>query len=81
MITSVHTRERMVAGSIDVHLNGHKVKGIEIGGDTFALDGSTFTVDPAFIRDGENEIRVSRRSGSGPCLPQPWPVFTARKNP
>lgn len=77
----VHTHERMPAGSLDVHLNGHRVKGIEIGGGAFALDGSTFTVDPAFIRDGVNEIRVSRKSGSGSLFASALARFYSQEEP
>ncbi len=77
----LRTREKMAAGSLEVQINGHRVKDLEIGSEASSTEGSRFTVDPAFVKDGENEIHIQRRAGKGPIFASALVRFFSQEEP
>ena len=57
-----------LGGALEFELavNGKSVASKRIEKDQLLSAPSTFEVDPALLRDGKNEIRVTRKSGAGP---------------
>lgn len=49
----------------EVIVNGQSIATRKVTGDEIFSSPSSYAIDPKLIRDGENEIRISRRGGHG----------------
>ncbi len=77
----IHTHERPSFGRLDIQVNGHLAKRLEITGEASALDGNLFRVDPSLLRDGENEIVAKRKSGGGQLFVSALARFYSQEEP
>jgi hypothetical protein len=78
----VRTHEKPGSGHLDVQINGHLAKRLQIAADESVLDGTSFNVDPSLMRDGENEIAVQRKtSGGGPLFVSALARFYSQEEP
>lgn len=51
--------------SFDVEVNGRKVASTTIEPDAVVAAPSRFTIDPTWLRDGPNTVRIARTAGEG----------------
>ncbi|NIM01313.1 MAG: alpha-2-macroglobulin [Acidobacteria bacterium] len=64
-----------------VEVNGRAVETVTLGGAELITAPSRFTIDPAWLRAGENRIEVRRTTGSGPLYVMTQATFFSLEEP
>src|SRR5262249_1593337 len=60
------SKELMPDVEYDLLVNGHQIASRKLQGEDALAAPSQFAVDSSFNKDGKNEIRITRRSGTTP---------------
>ncbi|HMP77596.1 MAG TPA: MG2 domain-containing protein [Kiritimatiellia bacterium] len=76
-----HSKETAAELGYDVVVNGTKIASAQVTPETALGAPSRYVVDRALLRDGTNDIRVVRTSGSGPLYISAFATFFSLEEP